>query len=183
MKNVTKIEEVGDRVITIRGERVILDNDVAALYGVETREINQAVKNNPAKFPRGYIIDLKNSELYAVRSKFLIANGTPSKTRVSPKAFTEKGLYMLATILKSPRATATTIAIVEAFAKIRELQHAVARLAEEPEGEKQKSLMQRSGEIIADILGDEMKTTDTETSIELNFAVLKVKHTVKRTQE
>jgi hypothetical protein len=90
---------------------------------------------------------------------------------------------MLATILKSPQATATTIAIVEAFAGIRELRRAVAELAESPEKERQKSLMQRSGEIIADILGDEMKTTDTETSIELNFAVLKVKHTVKRKQE
>ncbi len=183
MKKLTKIEDVGDRLISIRKEQVLLDSDVAALYGVETREINQAVKNNPAKFPKGYIIDLNNSELYALRSKFLTANKAISKTRVPPKAFTEKGLYMLATILKSPQATATTIAIVEAFAKIRELRHAVAELAEGPGKEKQKSLMQRSGEIIADILGDEMKTTDTETSIELNFAVLKVKHTVKRTQE
>jgi 2-polyprenyl-3-methyl-5-hydroxy-6-metoxy-1,4-benzoquinol methylase len=97
-----------------------------------------------------------------------------------PKAFTEKGLYMLATILKSPKATATTIAIVETFAKIRELSRAVAELSESPEESRQKSLMQRSGEIIAEILGDDLKTTDTETSIELNFEVLKVKHTVKR---
>jgi hypothetical protein len=109
---IIRIEDVGDRMIAIRGEHFLLDSDVAALYNVETREINQAVKNNPAKFPRGYIIDLTSMELYALRSKFLIANPGASKTRAVPKAFTEKGLYMLATILKSPQATATTIAIV-----------------------------------------------------------------------
>ena len=104
--------EVNGKIITLRDEKVILDSDVAGLYGVETREINQAVRNNPDKFPKGYIIELKPSELYALRSKFLIANSeeeddnlkskisTLRKTRVLPKAFTEKGLYMLATILK-----------------------------------------------------------------------------------
>jgi hypothetical protein len=100
-----------------------------------------------------------------------------------PKAFTEKGLYMLATILKSPRATQTTIAIVETFAKIRELSRTVAELAETSEEGKKKSLMQKSGEIIADMLGEEMTTTDTETSLELNLALLKVKHTVKKTNK
>lgn len=90
---------------------------------------------------------------------------------------------MLATILKSPRAAATTIAIVEAFAKMRELSRAVAELAEGPDEERQKSLVKRTGEIMADILDDGMKTTDSETSIDLNLAVLKVKHTIKRNRE
>jgi hypothetical protein len=90
---------------------------------------------------------------------------------------------MLATILKSPQATATTLAIVEAYASLRELQRAVAELADSPEEDRQKSLLRRSGEIFADVLGDNLKTTDTETSIELNLAVLKLKHTVKRKQE
>jgi hypothetical protein len=97
-----------------------------------------------------------------------------------PKAFTEKGLYMLATILKSPKATETTLSIVETFAKIRELSHTIAELSESPEEKKQKSLMQRSGEIIADIIGDDLQVTDTETSIEINFAVMKFKHTIKQ---
>jgi hypothetical protein len=97
-----------------------------------------------------------------------------------PKAFTEKGLYMLATILKSEKATQTTIAIVETFAKIRELSRTVAELSESPEEAKQKTLMQRSGEIIADILDDDLQVTDTETSIEINFALMKFKHTVKQ---
>jgi hypothetical protein len=64
-----KFSEVENKVLTIRNQQVILDSDVAALYGVQTKEINQAVKNNPDKFPRGYIIELKTTELYGVRSK------------------------------------------------------------------------------------------------------------------
>ena len=74
-----------------------MDSDVAVLYGVETREINQAVRNNPEKFPNGYVFELDRQELAYLRSKFLTAN-VSSKSRVLPKAFTEKGLYMLATI-------------------------------------------------------------------------------------
>lgn len=113
-----------------------------------------------------------------MRSKFSTTN--LSKTRVLPKAFTEKGLYMLATILKSEKATQTTFAIIETFTQIRELSRTVAELAEIKDEDKQKSLMQRSGEIMSDLLGEDMKTTDTETTVELNFAVLKFKHTVKR---
>ena len=152
--------------------------DVAVLYGVETKRVNEAVKNNEDKFPLGYIIELKNSEFYDLRSKFSTTN--LEKTRTLPKAFTEKGLYMLATILKSPRATQTTIAIVEAFAKIRELSRTVAELSETTEEFSQKTLMQKGGEIIADILGDGLQVTDSETSIEINFAVMKFKHTIKR---
>jgi hypothetical protein len=90
---------------------------------------------------------------------------------------------MLATILKSPKATETTITIVETFAQIRELSRTVAELSEATDEFSQKSLMQKGGEIIADILGDDLKATNTETSIELNFAVLKFKHTIKRKTE
>ena len=100
-----------------------------------------------------------------------------------PKAFTEKGLYMLATILKSPQATQTTLAIIEAFAQIRELQRTVAELSEAPDEFQQKSLMQKGGEIISELLGSDLKTSDSETSIELNLAVLKFKHTIKRKSE
>jgi exonuclease V gamma subunit len=87
---------------------------------------------------------------------------------------------MLATILKGEKATQTTLAIVETFAKIRELSRTVSELSEIREESKQKTLMQKSGEIIADILGDDMHVTDTETSIEINFAVMKFKHTIKQ---
>jgi hypothetical protein len=90
------LNDVQEKIITIQNKNVLLDSDVAWLYGVETKEVNQAVKNNPRKFPKEYIIELKKDEFYDLRSKFLTAN--LEKTRVLPKAFTEKGLYMLATI-------------------------------------------------------------------------------------
>ena len=113
-----------------------------------------------------------------MRSKILTAN-LSAKSRVMPKAFTEKGLYMLATILKSPKATATTIGIVETFAKFRELTRNVRALTSADEAQ-QKSLMAQSGEILSDLLDDSLATTDSETTIELNLALLNVKHTVKR---
>ena len=99
-KNIIKIEQVEEKILILRGVRVIIDADVAALYGVETREINQAVKNNPKKFPKGYVIELETNDLEILRSKILIAKLNP-KSRYHPQAFTERGLYMLATILKS----------------------------------------------------------------------------------
>ena len=177
MNEMIKFSQIEEKILTIRSIQVILDSDVAILYGVETRDINKAVKNNIGKFPNGYVFELDNQELTDLRWKISTAN--LAKTRVLPKAFTEKGLYMLATILKSPQATQTTIAIIETFAKIRELSRTVSELSQSPEEVKQKSLMQKSGEIIADILGEDMKTTDTETEIELNFAVLKFRHSFK----
>ena len=179
--NIVKINSVENRIIEVRGEKGLLDSDVAALYGVETREINQAVKNNPEKFPDGYVFVLSDKEIRILRSKFLTANNP--KSRVLPKAFTEKGLYMLATILKCERATRTTLAIVETFAKIRELSRTVAELSVADNQCAQKHLMQKGGDIMADILGEDLQTTDTETSVELNLALLKFKHTIKRKSE
>lgn len=181
MSGIIKFSDVRDKVVRLRDQDVLLDFSVAELYGVETRIINQAVKNNPSKFPNGYVFEIEKQELNNLRSKFLIANkSTISKSRVLPKAFTEKGLYMLATILKSPQATQTTIAIIEAFAKLRELSRTIGEMSANPDQFKQKTLMQKSGEIMADLFGEDMQTTDTETEIELNFAVLKLKHTIKR---
>ncbi len=87
---------------------------------------------------------------------------------------------MLATILKRKVATQTTLAIIETFAKVRELTKAVKELSDNPEKEKQKSLMQKSGEIISELLDNYLETTESETTIELNFAVLKFKHVVKK---
>jgi len=178
MSNILKFSEVMENIIAIRGQKVILDSDVAALYGVETRDINKAVKNNPHKFPGGYIFELDNKELADLRWKFSTTN--LSKTRVLPKAFTKKGCYMLATILKGEKATETTIAIIEAFDKLSELQETVAELSAAPDEFQQKTLMQKGGEIFSELLGDNLKTSDTETSFEINFAVMKFKHTIKR---
>ncbi|MDR1469018.1 MAG: ORF6N domain-containing protein [Spirochaetaceae bacterium] len=173
--------QVQNRIITLRNQQVILDSNIAELYGVETREINQAVKNNPDKFPKGYVFELEKPEKEEVIKNFdkLLSKYSPS----IPKAFTEKGLYMLATILKSTRATQTTIAIVETFAKIRALSRTVSELPGASSKAKQKELMQKSGEIFADILDDGLQVSDTETSFEVDLAVMKFKHIVRRKEK
>jgi phage regulator Rha-like protein len=177
--DILKFNSVEEKIITVRGISVILDSDVAELYGVETRDINKAVKNNPGKFPEGYLMEINQNEKIELVENFHRFNKLKHST-VFPTAFTEKGLYMLATILKSPKATQTTIAIVEAFAKIRELSRAVSQLSETDDEPTQKSLMQRSSEIIADFLGDGFEATDAETSFELNLALMKFKRTVRQ---
>jgi len=161
---------------------MLLDSSVAELYSVETREINQAVKNNPDKFPEGYVIDLLPEEWENLKSKIMTSSwGGKHKL---PKAFTEKGLYMLATILKSTKATQTTLAIVEAFAKIRELSKSLALLSKTPEKEQQKALMQKSGEILAEFIDNEaLEVSGDETTFELNLAFVKFKKTVKRSKK
>jgi hypothetical protein len=101
--NILKFNSVEEKIIIIRGISVILDSDVAELYGVETREINQAIKNNPEKFPEDYIFELTKEEKQEVIKKF--DNPQIKFSPTFPTAFTEKGSYMLATILKSQRAT------------------------------------------------------------------------------
>lgn len=179
MSDMVKIENLKKLIIEIRGQSVLLDSDVAQIYGVETRDINKAVVNNPDKFPAGYIVELSKSEKIELVENFHRFEKLKHST-VNPKAFAEKGLYMLATILKSPQATRATISIVETFSKIRELSRSVKELSVIQDKAQQKSLMQRSGELISEILDEDLQTSDAETSIELNFAVLKFKHTVKK---
>ena len=174
-----KIENLKDLIIEARGQNVLVDADVAVIYGVETRDINKAVANNPDKFPAGYIIELTKPEKTRLVENFHRFDRLKHST-VNPKAFSEKGLYMLATILKSPQATQATIAIIETYSKIRELSRNIKTLATIQDKTAQKSLMQKSGELITDVFDEDLQIRDTETSVELNFAVLKFKHTVKK---
>jgi len=175
------LNDVQDKIITIRNKNVLLDSDVAWLYGVGTKEVNQAVKNNPGKFPEGYIFTVQSSEKQELVKNFDRFNKLKHST-VSPAAFTEKGLYMLATILKSEKATDTTIAIVEAFANLRELSNTVAELVKSPDDtRKQAEVMQKSSEMLSDMVTKELQTTGTETSFEINlFSAVKIKHTIKK---
>ena len=175
-------KEVEARVIELRGQKVILDRDVAELYQTETREINKAVKNNPEKFPDGYCFTLQPSEKQYVVENFHRMERL-KKSTVEPRAFTERGLYMLATIMKSPRATQTTIAIIDSFTKLRELKRNIQAIHNEPDNAKQKGLIQRTGELLSDLLVDDTDTTETESTIELNLMAVKFKHTVKRTKK
>ena len=172
-------QEVEKRIIELRGMKVLLDSDVAMLYGVETKRVNEAVRNNPDKFPEGYIIELNDKEMRPLRSKISTANISP-KLRVNAKAFTEKGLYMLATILKSPKAVETSIAIIESFTKLREFSRNLSSFAQENDSDKQKSLLERSSELLNDLLDTDGDFTESESTVELNLAILKMKRTIKK---
>ena len=108
MGSATLFEQVRQKITTLRDYEVILDADVAVLYGVETKRINEAVRNNPDKFPENYMFTLTHEEVASLRSKISTTSIFP-KSRVLPKAFTEKGLYVLATILKSKQAINATV--------------------------------------------------------------------------
>ena len=177
------IPNVEEKIITLRNQQVILSNHVAELYGIETREVNQAVKNNPEKFPEGYIIELDKKEKEEV-VKFFDNLGNILYSPAPPKAFTEKGLYMLATILKSPKAVQTTIAIVEAYAKLKELSRVIVELPQQEEDTVvQKQLLHRGGQLIEDLITDILPKQSTETSFELNLAMFKFRHSIRRENE
>ena len=159
----TTILEVENRIITLRDQQVILDSDVADLYGVETKRINEAVSNNPDKFPKGYILELSDNEKIELVENFDRFNRQKHSTSL-PKAFTEKGLYMLATILKSPKAVQTTIAIVEAYAKLKELSRVMAEIPQQAaDSVEQKTLLQRGGQLIDDLMTDVLPVQSSET--------------------
>ena len=150
------------------------------------------------------MFELSSSELRDLKSKILISNVSPNN-RKPTKVFTERGLYMLATVLKGERARDITFAIIETFAKVRELKRepmeqreesqAVAwaiscrdrgrrsqllDLHKETDKAKQATKMQHFGEVLSDIVMPDLQTQETESSLEINFFIGKLKHTVKR---
>lgn len=139
---------VKNKIITIKNQPVILDIDVAEIYGVEIKAINQAVKRNPEKFPDGYISIVPVKEVNALRSQIVTIkskSGVGSHSKYDATAFTEKGLYMLATVLKSKKATETTIQIIETFAKLKEASANITK-ATLVKGEKEQSgFLEKSG--------------------------------------
>ncbi len=173
------LEEVKNKLLVVRQQQVLLDADVAKIYGVETRRINEAVRNNPDKFPEGYMFRVDKQELADLRSKFSTTNISP-KSRTLPAVFTEKGLYMLATILKSHNATAATFAIIETFAAVRSLKRELVELHKEADPKSQQNKMEHFGRVLSDIVMPDLETTETESTLELNFVIGKIKHTVKR---
>ena len=173
------IHEVEDKIAVIRGMKVIADADVAVLYGVETKHVNQAVRNNSDKFPSHYMFQLSLRELRDLRSKILTTN-VSAMNRNSTKVFTEQGLYMLATILSSDRAKAATFAIIETFSKVRSLRRELVELHKETDKEVQTRKMNHFGEVLTDIVMPDLQTSETESSLEINFFIGKIKHSVKR---
>ena len=178
------VQRVESMILAIRGVNVILDADVADLYSVETKRINEAVKNNPDKFPEDYMFVLTDEELQVLRSKFSTSNILRSKfstkSRTLPRAFTEKGLYMLATILRSKKSIEVTFAIIETFVKVREMKRELVDLHNETDKNILSDKMNHFSDVLSDIVMPDLETSETESILELNFIIGKIKHTVKR---
>lgn len=119
LKGGVKVDEkIENMIYEVRGVQVMLDSDIAKLYQVETKRINEAVKNNLDKFPERFSFIINDIEKNNLWSKFSTAN-ISKMSRSNPRVFTEQGLYMLATILKSKTATQVSIAIMDTFIKMR----------------------------------------------------------------
>ncbi|MEJ0086419.1 MAG: ORF6N domain-containing protein [Pseudomonadota bacterium] len=132
-KDVTDpLAEIAGRILVVRGQRVLLDADLAQLYGVSTKAFNQAVRRNRVRFPGDFLIDLTNQEVASLRSQFVtLKTGRGEHRKYRQLAFTEHGAIMAATILNSPRAEQMSVYVVRAFVKLRESLAAHTVLARE----------------------------------------------------
>lgn len=185
--DIIKIEEIKELIVELNGQKIIVDKDLAEIYGVETRDINKAVKNNPEKFPNGYMYEVSDKDFEYLRGKFSTAKF--AKTRINPKVFTEKGLYMLATILKSTKATQATLMIVETFSKIRELSRNINSIMKTADENIQKELANKSNKILEEIIeitpdivenDDDGEIVETTTKFEFSLGFAKVSKSIKK---
>ena len=136
-KALIPVERIEKRIYLIRGQKVMLDADLADLYGVETKVLLQAVKRNVDRFPRDFMYPLTAQEVTFLRSQF-VTSKTTARPRVSdprggrrylPYAFTEQGVAMLSSVLRSPRAIAVNVEIMRAFVSLRQIHANHADLA------------------------------------------------------
>jgi len=147
--------EISARILTLRGQQVMLDRDLAELYQVETKVFNQAVKRNNERFPNDFMFQLSEKEYENLRSQIVTSNKGRGGRRYLPYAFTEEGIYMLATVLNSKVAVQTNISIIRTFKKLREFSRHYNALAKkimevERKNDKQyKELKKALDELIA----------------------------------
>ena len=123
------MERIERAIIVVRGEKVMLDSELAEIYGVETRILNQAVRRNINRFPVDFMFQLTVAEEESLRSQIVISNEGRGGRRYLPYAFTEHGALMLANVLNSERAAQTSVQVVRAFVKLRQLLASNAELA------------------------------------------------------
>ena len=130
-------ETIQRKIFTLRGKRVMLDRDIAVLYGVETRVINQAVRRNKARFPDDFMFQLTKEDIKILRSQIVILKEN-QHLKYMPYAFTEHGILMLSSVLNSERAIQANIQIMRAFTKMREMLLSYHDLKEKIENMEQK---------------------------------------------
>src|SRR3989304_6711554 len=121
MTSIVPVELIEKKIYLVRGQKVMLDSDLAELYEVETRALVQAVKRNIGRFPPDFMFQLNNQEVMTLRSQFVISKSGKGGRRYIPYVFTEQGVAMLSSVLNSERAILVNIAIMRAFVKLREI--------------------------------------------------------------
>jgi hypothetical protein len=128
-KEIIPVERIAHAILVLRQQRVIIDYYLAVLYGIETRALKQAVRRNPYRFPSDFMFELSEKEIATVVSQFVIPNRRKFGW-AKPMAFTEQGIAMLSSVLKSERAIKVNIAIMPAFVKLRQILETNRELAE-----------------------------------------------------
>jgi len=147
--------EISSKIVTLRGQQVIMDSDLAELYQVTLKRLNEQVKRNGDRFPHDFMFQLRKEEYENLRSQFATSNKGHGGRRYMPYAFTEEGIYMLATVLNSKVAVQTNIHIIRTFKKLREFSKHYNALAKqimevERKSDKQyKELKKALDELIA----------------------------------
>ena len=114
-------ELISNKIYFIRNQKVMIDRDLAALYGIETRVLKQAVKRNISRFPEDFMFELNKSEFENWRSQFVTSNSDKMGLRYFPMVFTEHGVLILSSVLKSDKAIQTNIQIMRIFSKVRQM--------------------------------------------------------------
>ncbi len=113
------VHDLGQMIISVRETKVILDSDLAMIYGVPTKVLNQAVKRNPDRFPRSFMFQLKQQEFTNLKSQFVTSSSYGGR-RYSPYVFTEHGALMTTNVLNSPKAVKMSVALIETFVRLRQ---------------------------------------------------------------
>ena len=131
------LEAITQRIVVLREQKVLLDADLAALYGVQTRRLNEQVRRNRARFPEDFIFELTAEEFANLKSQF--ATSSWGGRRKLPMAFTEHGAIMAATVLNTPRAVEVSVYVVRAFVRLRELVGSHRELAKRLDDLEQKT--------------------------------------------
>ena len=172
------IDNISNRVYFIRGQQVMLDYDLAEIYGYEVKALNQQVKRNIARFPEDFMFQLSREELESVKSQFVTSRnnnffeGQDGGRRKLPYAFTEQGIYMLATVLKGELAEQQSIFIMRAF---REMRHYIKQNQQFVTQSEMRLVTARVSEISVQVAGviDKQKKTEKEIeTIQKNIDIL-----------
>lgn len=150
IENIVPLESVGQKIFVVRGVKVMLDADLASLYQVPTKRLNEQVKRNKSRFPPDFMFPLNPNEVLSLnRSHFATSSNKHRDLNIAPYVFTEHGVVMLASVLKSPRAVQMSLFIVRAFVKLRELLATNKDLASRIEDLENKQ--EKQGEHITEI--------------------------------